>query len=87
MSQGAEFSSITVVNQNRRASVLTAFTFTFRSDDTPIPINAVIEITYPDQLSADERFTGCLLSNKNPATRCEFDLKKNIVTIYNVTDV
>jgi len=48
MSQGAEFTNITLVNQNRRAWVMTAFTFTFRSDDTPIPRNAVIEITYPD---------------------------------------
>jgi hypothetical protein len=48
MSQGAEFTNITLVNQNRRAWVMTAFTFTFRSADTPIPRNAVIEITYPD---------------------------------------
>ena len=66
---------------------MTAFTFTFRSDDTPIPRNAVIEITYPDKITADERFTGCLLSNKNPSTRCIFDLNKNFITITNVTDV
>ena len=87
MSQGAEFTNITLVNQNRRAWVMTAFTLTFRSADTPIPRNAVIEITYPDQITSDQRFTGCLLSNKNPSTRCEFDPNKNFMTISNVTDV
>jgi len=66
---------------------MTAITLTFRSDDTPIPADAVIEITYPDEITADERFTGCLLSNKDPETFCEFDLNKNFVNITHVTDV
>ena len=87
MSQGAEFSQISVVNQNRRAWVMTAITFTFRSDDTPIPVDALIEITYPEEITADERFTGCSLSNKDPETLCEFDFNKNFVNISHVTDV
>ncbi len=66
---------------------MTAITFTFKSDDTPIPVNAVFQITYPDQLTADQRFAGCVLSNKNPSTQCDFDLAKNIITVSNVTDI
>ncbi len=52
---------------------MTGFTITFRSDEVPIPVNAVIKIGYPKQLGIDERFTGCMLSNKSPGTTCSFD--------------
>lgn len=66
---------------------MTAYTITMRSADVPFQKNAVIEIKYPEQVGIDERFTGCILSNKSPWTTCTFNDATRVIRIEKVTDV
>lgn len=78
--------NITVSNQSKKALTMTAFTFRFTSD-VLIPAEAQILITYPQEITVNNSFTGCSLSNKNPNTQCNFNTDSNLVTITQVNDV
>lgn len=72
MQTGTLMKKISVSNQSKRSFTMTAFTFDFTAD-LPIPANAMIVITYPTQITSNDTYLGCQLSNKNPDTACDFN--------------
>ena len=83
MQYPAAFLSITVQNQPRKAFELTTVSFTFTAS-MQLPVNTQMIITYPQQLGFNESYQGCLVSNKDSATQCEFD---NETLSVNITQV